>query len=65
MDFKIMGLLGRGRSGKTFLCEFCGNTIALKGTDLSKTPSHVLKEMMNEVEIYEILADIQGNAFRS
>ncbi|GES84690.1 kinase-like domain-containing protein [Rhizophagus clarus] len=31
-----------------------------KGTDLQKAPSHVLKEMLNEVEIYKILADIQG-----
>ncbi|CAG8449010.1 12406_t:CDS:2 [Funneliformis mosseae] len=60
MNFTIKGLLGRGRSGKIFLCEYRRNTIALKGIDLSKAPSYVLKEMLNEVEIYKILADIQG-----
>jgi predicted Ser/Thr protein kinase len=60
MDFKIKGHLGRGRSGKTLLCEYRGNTIALKGTDLSKAPSYVLNEMLNEVEIYEILDGLQG-----
>ena len=59
-DFQFKGILGQGRSGKTLLCEFRGNTIALKSADLSKAPSHVLKEMQNEVEIYKILANIQG-----
>ncbi|CAG8605440.1 16367_t:CDS:1 [Funneliformis mosseae] len=58
-DFKYKSILGQGRSGKTLLCEFCGNTIALKCADLSKTP-HVLKEMQQEVNIYKILSDIQG-----
>ena len=58
-DFKYKSILGQGRSGKTLLCEFRGNTIALKCADLSKTP-HVLKEMQQEVSIYKILSDIQG-----
>ncbi|CAG8450055.1 3260_t:CDS:2 [Ambispora gerdemannii] len=58
--FKFKSILGEGRSGKTLLCEFCGNTIVLKSTDLSKTPPHILEEMQKEVEIYKILADIQG-----
>uniref|UniRef100_A0A1D1Y2D2 Serine/threonine-protein kinase grp n=1 Tax=Anthurium amnicola TaxID=1678845 RepID=A0A1D1Y2D2_9ARAE len=58
-DFKYKSILGQGRSGKTLLCEFRGNTIALKCADLSKTP-HVLKEMQQEVNIYRILSDIQG-----
>ncbi|PKY59344.1 hypothetical protein RhiirA4_482002, partial [Rhizophagus irregularis] len=59
-DFKFKSILGEGRSGKTLLCEFRGDTIALKSVDLSKAPSYVLKEMQKEVEIYKELADIQG-----
>ncbi|GBB85478.1 hypothetical protein RclHR1_00120032 [Rhizophagus clarus] len=53
-------LSSEGRSGKTLLCEFRGNTIALKSVDLSKAPPYVLEEMQKEVEIYKDLADIQG-----
>jgi serine/threonine protein kinase len=59
-DFKFKGILGEGRSGKTLLCEFRGDMIALKSVDLSKAPSYVLEEMQKEVEIYKDLADIQG-----
>ena len=59
-DFKFKGILGEGRSGKTLLCEFRGNMIALKSVDLSKAPSYVLEEMQKEVEIYKDLANIQG-----
>ncbi|PKK58567.1 kinase-like protein [Rhizophagus irregularis] len=59
-DFKFKSILGEGRSGKTLLCEFRGNMIALKSVDLSKAPSYVLEEMQKEVEIYKELADIQG-----
>ncbi|CAG8639014.1 245_t:CDS:2, partial [Paraglomus occultum] len=59
-DFKFMDILGEGRSGKTLLCEFRGEKIALKTVDLAKAPSYVLEEMQKEIEIYESLADIQG-----
>ncbi|PKY33571.1 kinase-like protein [Rhizophagus irregularis] len=59
-DFKFQSILGEGRSGKILLCEFRGNTIALKSADLSKTPLDIVEEMKKEVEIYKILADIQG-----
>ena len=59
-DFKFKGILGEGRSGKTLLCEFRGETIALKSVDLSKAPPYVLEEMQKEVEIYKDLANIQG-----
>ncbi|CAI2183535.1 959_t:CDS:2, partial [Funneliformis geosporum] len=59
-DFKFKGILGEGRSGKTLLCIFRDETIALKSVDLSKAPPYVLKEMQKEVEIYKDLADIQG-----
>ncbi|PKC12117.1 hypothetical protein RhiirA5_497186 [Rhizophagus irregularis] len=59
-DFKFKGILGEGRSGKTLLCEFRDDMIALKSVDLSKAPSYVLEEMQKEVEIYKDLADIQG-----
>ncbi|PKY61519.1 hypothetical protein RhiirA4_486598, partial [Rhizophagus irregularis] len=60
VDFKFKGILGEGRSGKTLLCEFRGDMIALKSADLSKAPSYILKEMQKEVEMYKNLADIQG-----
>jgi hypothetical protein len=59
-DFKFKSILGEGRSGKTLLCEFRGEMIALKSVDLSKAPSYILEEMQKEVEIYKDLADIQG-----
>jgi predicted Ser/Thr protein kinase len=59
-DFKFKKILGIGRSGKTLLCEFNEEMIALKCTDLWKSPPYILEEMQNEVEIYEILSDIQG-----
>ncbi|CAG8676517.1 1399_t:CDS:2, partial [Ambispora gerdemannii] len=59
-DFKFKSILGEGRSGKTLLCTFRGETIALKSVDLSKAPPYVLEEMQKEVEIYKDLADIQG-----
>src|SRR5204863_6153469 len=59
-DFKFKSILGEGRSGKTLLCEFHGEMIALKSVDLSKAPSYVLEEMQKEVETYKDLADIQG-----
>ncbi|CAG8575175.1 1118_t:CDS:1 [Funneliformis mosseae] len=58
-DFKYKSILGQGQTEKTLLCKFHGNTIALKCTDLSKTP-HILKEMQQKVNIYIILSDIQG-----
>jgi predicted Ser/Thr protein kinase len=60
-DFRFKGILGEGRSGKTLLCEFHGDEIALKIADLYKTPPDILKEMQKEVQIYiEDLKDIQG-----
>jgi hypothetical protein len=59
-DFKFKNVLGHRRSGKTLLCEFRGETIALKSSDLSKAKPHILKEMQKEVEIYKILADIHS-----
>ncbi|GBC54091.2 kinase-like domain-containing protein [Rhizophagus irregularis DAOM 181602=DAOM 197198] len=59
-DFKFKSILGEGRSGKTLLCEFRGEMIALKSVDLSKAPSYVLEEMQKEVDMYKDLADIQG-----
>ncbi|GBC18653.2 kinase-like domain-containing protein [Rhizophagus irregularis DAOM 181602=DAOM 197198] len=59
-DFKFNGILGERRSGKTLLCEFRGDTIALKSINLSKAPLYILKEMQKEVEMYKDLADIQG-----
>uniref|UniRef100_U9T176 Protein kinase domain-containing protein n=1 Tax=Rhizophagus irregularis (strain DAOM 181602 / DAOM 197198 / MUCL 43194) TaxID=747089 RepID=U9T176_RHIID len=47
-DFKFKSILGEGRSGKTLLCEFRGEMIALKSVDLSK--AHRI-EMQKEVEI--------------
>ncbi|GBC36009.1 kinase-like domain-containing protein [Rhizophagus irregularis DAOM 181602=DAOM 197198] len=64
-DFKFKSILGEGRSGKTLLCEFRGEMIALKSVDLSKAPSYVLEEMQKEVDMYKDLADIQGKYIQS
>jgi len=56
-DFKFESILGIGRSGKTLMCMFYGQRIALKTTDLSKTPEF-LPEMQNEVHVYQYLRQI-------
>ncbi|GET01489.1 kinase-like domain-containing protein [Rhizophagus clarus] len=59
-DFKLKGILGNGRCGRTFLCEFYDDIIALKCIDLWKN-SRLSREMQSEVvEIYRILTDIRG-----
>ncbi|RGB37057.1 hypothetical protein C1646_757386 [Rhizophagus diaphanus] len=45
---KFKDILGQGRSGKTLLCDFRKDTIALKCIDLWKSRSYILKEMQNE-----------------
>ncbi|CAG8718463.1 10347_t:CDS:2, partial [Funneliformis mosseae] len=47
-DFKFKSILGEGRSGKTLLCEFRGDMIALKSADLSKIPSWSVMDIMEE-----------------
>jgi len=58
-DFKFESILGIGRSGKTLMCMFYGQRIALKTIDLSKTPEF-LPEMQNEVCVYQYFRLIQG-----
>ncbi|PKC74015.1 hypothetical protein RhiirA1_450459 [Rhizophagus irregularis] len=58
-DFKYNRLLSAGENNKKVLeCEFCGKTIALKSTDLTKK-SKCLDEFLNEVKIYKVLAKLQ------
>ena len=59
-DFKYNSILSAGENNKKVLeCEFHGKTIALKSTDLTKKPK-CLDEFLNEVEIYKVLAKLQG-----
>ena len=58
-DFSNKTYLGYGRCGKTFRCDFQGYDLALKVTDLSKKKG-LLPELMQELEVYCILEDIQG-----
>nr|CAG8653943.1 3671_t:CDS:1 [Entrophospora candida] len=59
-DFKYISILSAGENNKKVLeCEFHGKTIALKSTDLTKKPK-CLDEFLNEVEIYKVLAKLQG-----
>ncbi|RIA85514.1 hypothetical protein C1645_830666 [Glomus cerebriforme] len=60
MDFKFKSILGEGQSGKTLLCEFHNEIIALKSVNLSNVLLYILKEMQKEVKIYKDLSDIQG-----
>ncbi|GET60643.1 kinase-like domain-containing protein [Rhizophagus irregularis DAOM 181602=DAOM 197198] len=60
MDFKFKGiLLDEGRSGKTLLCEFRGDTIALKSVDLSKAPPYnaTWDEFPNHVNVRWLVRD--------
>jgi predicted Ser/Thr protein kinase len=58
-DFEFKSILGTGQSGKTLLCKFRSEMIALKSIDLYKR-ANFLNKMLKEVEIYKDLADIQG-----
>ena len=58
-DFKYMSILSVGENKKVLGCEFHGKPIVLKCTDLSKKPN-CLDELLNEVEMYRVLAKLQG-----
>ncbi|RIA91691.1 hypothetical protein C1645_821720 [Glomus cerebriforme] len=59
-DFKYNSILSYGENNKKVLeCEFREKTIVLKSTDLTKKPK-CLDEFLNEVEIYKVLAKLQG-----
>ena len=59
-DFKYNSILSAGGNNKKVLeCEFRGKTIVLKSTDLSRD-SDCLDELLNEVEMYRVLAKLQG-----
>ena len=58
-DFKYNSILSAGENKKVLECEFHGQTIVLKCTDLSKKPN-CLDELLNEVKIYKSLAKLQG-----
>jgi len=54
-----MSILSVGENKKVLECEFHGKPIVLKCTDLSKKPN-CLDELLNEVEMYRVLAKLQG-----
>jgi len=54
-----MSILSVGENKKVLECEFHGKPIVLKCTDLSKKPNY-LDELLNEVEMYRVLAKLQG-----
>ena len=54
-----MSILSVGENKKVLGCEFHGKPIVLKCTDLSKKPN-CLDELLNEVEMYRVLAKLQG-----
>ena len=58
-DFKYMSILSVGENKKVLGCEFHGKPIVLKCTDLSNKPN-CLDELLNEVEMYRVLAKLQG-----
>ena len=58
-DFKYISILSAGENKKVLECEFYGKPIVLKCTDLSKKPN-CQDELLNEVEIYRVLAKLQG-----
>lgn len=58
-SFKILDVLGRGRTGTVFKAILHGEVIALKTCDLWQHPDYE-KEVLNEVQVYHALEDLQG-----
>ena len=58
-SFKVLGVLGRGCTGTVFKAVLRGETVALKTCDLWQHPDYE-KELLNEVEVYHALEDLQG-----
>lgn len=59
-NFSLKHSIGEGRC-KVFLDEYDGKIIALKVADISKQPA-MLKELKNELTVYEVLKELQGSA---
>ena len=58
-DFKLDTVLGEGRS-KVYLDYYGSSRIALKVADIAKH-GEMLRELLNEVSVYEQLSGLQGN----
>ncbi|KAH7885486.1 hypothetical protein F5I97DRAFT_1885976, partial [Phlebopus sp. FC_14] len=59
-SFKVLDVLGSGRSGTVFKANLHGETVALKICDLWQHPEYK-KELLHEVEVYHALEDLQGD----
>ena len=58
-SYKVLDVLGKGRSGTVFKAILHGEIVALKVCDLWQHPDYE-KELLNEVEVYHALKDLQG-----
>ena len=59
-SFSTVSVLGEGRTGTVFKAILHGEMVALKICDLWKHPDYE-EELLNEVEVYHALKDLQGN----
>ena len=58
---KLLGVLGRGRSGTVYRAVLRGEEVAYKLCDLWKHPEYE-KELLNEGKIYTLLKELQGRS---
>jgi tRNA A-37 threonylcarbamoyl transferase component Bud32 len=58
-SFRVVDILGYGRSGTVFKAILHGETVALKICDLWQHPDYE-EELLNEVKVYYALKDLQG-----
>ncbi|KAF8648911.1 hypothetical protein AX16_006133 [Volvariella volvacea WC 439] len=59
-SFRVLSVLGSGRTGTVFKAVLHGEVVALKICDLWQHPDYE-KELLNEVEVYHALKDLQGD----
>ncbi|CAG8647187.1 11077_t:CDS:2, partial [Paraglomus occultum] len=59
-SFRVLNVLGMGCTGTVFKAILHGEQVALKICDLWQHPDYE-KELLNEVEVYNALKDLQGD----
>lgn len=59
-SFRVLNVLGKGHTGTVFKAILHEEMVALKICDLWQHPDYE-KELLNEVEVYHALKDLQGD----
>ena len=58
-SYKILSLLGRGRTGSVYKATLHGEIVAFKVCDLWQHPEYK-EELLNELDVFHALRDLQG-----